>query len=172
MRTHLNQAEERGIRRQKGVVLVVALMFILVMSIVGVTAMQSTIMQERMAGNARDRNLAFQAAEAALRAGEDALRQKNPNTAVKNLQDALDDLDLDLAQWNGEQQSDSAVSVDGLDDQLAHDPVYYLDPPHQVRKGITLGKPDWRFIYTVTARGEGGTETAVVILQSVFEPPR
>ncbi len=170
----MNRFEDRRSCRQKGVVLIVALMFILVMSIVGVTAMQSTIMQERMAGNARDRNLAFQAAEAALRAGEDALRQKNPNTAVKKLQDALDDLDLDLAQWNGEQQSDSAVSVDGLDeqlDQLADPPVYYLDPPHQVRKGITL-EPDWRYLYTVTARGEGGTETAVVILQSVFEPRR
>lgn len=172
MRTHLNQAEDRGIRRQKGVVLVVALMFMLVMSIVGVTAMQSTIMQERMAGNARDRNLAFQAAEAALRAGEDALREDTSVAAAKDLKTALVDLDLDPdpGQWDGAQPEPTGSVEDFDRPQVPHDPVYYADPPRQARVGITL-PPQWRFAYPVTARGEGGTETAVVVLQSVLEPP-
>jgi len=40
------------------------------LTIVGVTAMQSTTLEEKMAGNQRDRSVAFQAAETALRDGE------------------------------------------------------------------------------------------------------
>ncbi|BAZ93315.1 hypothetical protein TspCOW1_17460 [Thiohalobacter sp. COW1] len=60
-------------RRQQGAILAVSLIMLLVMTLIGVTAMQNTIMEQRMAGNTRDINLAFQAAEAALREGEVAL---------------------------------------------------------------------------------------------------
>jgi type IV pilus assembly protein PilX len=54
-------------------VLVISLVILMVMTVVGVTAMRGTALEERMAGNLRDGVLAFEAAEAALRAaGEDA----------------------------------------------------------------------------------------------------
>lgn len=56
--------------RQRGAVLFVSLVILLVMTLIGVTAMQTTTLEEKMAGNMRDMNLAFQAAERALRAGE------------------------------------------------------------------------------------------------------
>ncbi len=52
--------------KQAGAALIVSLIFIVVLTMLGVIAMQSSTMSERMAGNARDRNLAFQAAESAL----------------------------------------------------------------------------------------------------------
>src|SRR5690606_3767551 len=61
--------------RERGAVLIVALVLLLVMTILGVSSLSSTTLQERMAGNLRDSNLAFQAAEAALREGEEFLRQ-------------------------------------------------------------------------------------------------
>lgn len=54
-------------RRQAGAVLVVALLFLLIITMLGVTSMQSTTSEERMSGNTRDWNNALQAAEAALR---------------------------------------------------------------------------------------------------------
>ena len=60
--------------RQRGAVLVVALLMLLIMTVLGVTAMQMSRMEERMAGNSRDINLAFQGAEAGLRDSEDKLR--------------------------------------------------------------------------------------------------
>src|SRR5690554_6556033 len=60
-------------RRQSGTALIVALIFLLVMTLIGSTAMRSATLQERMAGNARDWNLAFQSAEAALREAEQFL---------------------------------------------------------------------------------------------------
>jgi len=53
--------------REKGAVLIVALLFLVMLTLLGVTAMTSSTMEERMAGNARDTSVAFQAAEAALR---------------------------------------------------------------------------------------------------------
>jgi type IV pilus assembly protein PilX len=60
--------------RQRGAVLVISLLFLVILTILGVTAMTTTTFEERMAGNTRDVGLAFQAAEAALR---DARRDIN-----------------------------------------------------------------------------------------------
>lgn len=51
---------------ERGVVLVTGLIILVVMTILGVTSMQTTVLEEKMAGNLRDRNVAFQAAEAGL----------------------------------------------------------------------------------------------------------
>ena len=60
--------------RQRGVVLIETLLFLVILTMLGVTAMSGTTMEERMAGNARDGSIALQAAEAALR---DARRDIN-----------------------------------------------------------------------------------------------
>lgn len=56
--------------RQHGAVLIVALIMLLILTIIAVSSMQGTSLQETMAGSARDKNLAFQASESALREGE------------------------------------------------------------------------------------------------------
>ena len=57
-------------RREKGLVLMIALIFLIVITLLGITAMRTNILEERLAGNSRDWALAFQAAEAALRDAE------------------------------------------------------------------------------------------------------
>ena len=74
MRTHTPTATRR---RQSGAVLIVSLLFLVILTILGVTAMTGTTLEHRMAGNTRDYAIALQAAEAALR---DAHRDINPNT--------------------------------------------------------------------------------------------
>ena len=53
---------------QNGSVLLISLVILLVLTIVGVSAMRNTTLEEKMAGNMRDKGLSFQAAEATLRA--------------------------------------------------------------------------------------------------------
>ena len=60
-------------RRQGGVALVVALVLLLVVTVMGLASMRGTSLQERMSANMYDRSLAFQRAEAALRAAEQAI---------------------------------------------------------------------------------------------------
>lgn len=62
-------------RRQQGFVLVVALILLLILTVLGLAAAQSTSMQEQMAGNQRNHALAFEAAEAGLNAAKSGLLQ-------------------------------------------------------------------------------------------------
>ncbi len=57
--------------QQRGAVLIVALIMLLLLTVIGLSSMRGTSLQENMAGNMRDSNLALQASEAALRKGEE-----------------------------------------------------------------------------------------------------
>jgi type IV pilus assembly protein PilX len=57
-------------RLQRGAALIVAMILLMIMSLLTVTSLRTGIQEERMSGAAYDRNLAFQGAGAALRAGE------------------------------------------------------------------------------------------------------
>lgn len=59
--------------KQSGATLLIALIMLLVSTLVGVAAIQGTTMNEKMSANMYDRSLAYQAAEAAILAGEAAL---------------------------------------------------------------------------------------------------
>ena len=59
-----------GRHRQRGAVLAVTLMILLVVTLLTVSNMQSSVLEEKMAGNNSDRNVAFQAAESGLREAE------------------------------------------------------------------------------------------------------
>jgi type IV pilus assembly protein PilX len=61
---------------QRGISLVIVMIFLVILSALGVTAMQSSTLSSRVARNESDRNLAFQAAEAALRDAELDLRNQ------------------------------------------------------------------------------------------------
>lgn len=57
----------KAMKHQRGATLIVGMIFLVALTLLGVVAMKNTLLQERMAGGMRDRSLAFQAAEAALR---------------------------------------------------------------------------------------------------------
>lgn len=69
----INRVQARLLKQQRGMTLIVGLIMVLLMTVVGMAAIRGSNMQELMAGNMRDRNLAFQAAEAGLRQGENLL---------------------------------------------------------------------------------------------------
>jgi type IV pilus assembly protein PilX len=52
--------------QQKGVVLIIALVILVLVTLVGLSTIRTTTMEEKMAGNSRDRDKAFQAAEAVV----------------------------------------------------------------------------------------------------------
>ncbi len=155
-------------RGERGSALAIALIFLLLMTLLGVSAMRGSNLQERMAGNLRDRNMAFQSAEAALRAGE-AWLLNFANQQAADLAAPITDV-VNPAAWDGAAPAPTGT-VPGLDAQLAADPGFYVGPPSLRRVGIQL-PPDFRRIYPVTARGEGGSDVSVVLLQSTFEPPQ
>lgn len=159
----------RGQRGQRGVVLPIVMILMVILGVLAVSGMDDTAMQERMAGNMRDREIAFQAAESALRDGETWL-QTNRDTAEGNAELAA----VDASVWDGESPlpSGTRVGLYSADDAitLAADPVFYVGPPRLLRSNPGETPAKFREIFPVFARGVGGTDSAVVILRSTFEP--
>lgn len=67
--------------RQRGATLVIALIILLVMSMIGISNMQSSTLQERMAGNSKQKTMSRIDAESALNVAENWLKTnvRNPN---------------------------------------------------------------------------------------------
>ncbi len=70
----------RSESKQKGSVLIISLLLLLVATILGLSSMQNTIIEEKMAGNLRHNYVAFQAAESALREAEQWLGNLSTQT--------------------------------------------------------------------------------------------
>ncbi|MDP3535827.1 PilX N-terminal domain-containing pilus assembly protein [Halomonas sp. M1] len=63
-----------GVASQRGMALVLSLIFLAIVTILSVSSMQGALTQDRMASSQRDHTVAFQAAEAALRDAENQLQ--------------------------------------------------------------------------------------------------
>lgn len=153
--THMMKPIYRQHAAHKGSALIIALIMLLLLTILGIQGMRTNVLQERMAGNVRERNLAFQASEAALRAGETEGPFSPSNTPLAG-----------AAEWDGAGASGALLNFDV---SLIEDPVYHVGPPQYVRVGLAV-PPEWRYLYPVTSRGAGGQASTVVLLQSSFEP--
>ncbi|MBX2808618.1 MAG: hypothetical protein KTR20_08295 [Cellvibrionaceae bacterium] len=96
---HTLSMQSQSMQAQRGVMLIVALIMLLVMTLVGVTTMGSATLQERMAGNNRLLSTARLNAEAALRQAEALLSAQDFNSAaqVNTFFNAADDDGLELA---------------------------------------------------------------------------
>ncbi len=71
--------------QQRGVALVIALLLLVVITLVGFSAVRSTIIQQKLAANMYDREVAFQNAEAAMRAAAQQIAS-NPGLVARNCQ--------------------------------------------------------------------------------------
>lgn len=168
-----NLKANRG--RQKGAVLVVSLMILLVLTLIGVTAMTTSTLEERMAGNLKDVNLAFQASESALRDSERWLANLgtrpspvttcgSPPCAVWEL-NQVGDLKSFAASWWQTNATGYSGSITEVNTQPRYVIEYYDTIPDSIVKPST---GSGRFFYLITARGTGGTDNAQILLQSVF----
>ena len=79
------------VKRQGGFALLLGLLLVLVITVLGVFALNGSIMQERMAGNSRDYSVAFEASEIALRWGEAWLQSRAPKDRPFPCQTLMDD---------------------------------------------------------------------------------
>lgn len=142
---------------QRGATLIVLLVMLVVITLLALSTVRSTTMDERMAGNARDRDKAFQAAEAAVQACLTQVNNKSyPAASVltpvaATADDAVPNWDRD-ATWSDDAKS---TEVDIGDDTLAHKPRCMVE---------TLGAESYR----VTGKAYGGGETTVVMLQATY----
>ena len=166
---------------QRGVALFVSLVLLLVLTIIGVSAVQSTSLEVRMARNDHDSLLAFQAAESALRDAEAAI-EALPGTAGFNDAGAnglwtVAPMD-ETQRWNDANAWANGTSVEGSAmAEVATQPRYMIEHVASVIKVENAVQIDDPYgggasaqieMFRVTARGTGGTDAATVVLQSIW----
>ena len=169
-----------GARRQAGVVMVIALVALLLLSLIGTTAMKSSTLQEKISGNMRDQDLAFQAAEAGLRNAEEfiesitTLAQFN-NTAGLYQTGATPDV---YNAWPTTARSYADANFGNLG-YVSTAPEYIIEIRGTVEEsintslnlsggyGVSSGTGDI-FIFKIHARGTGQTDNSQVILRSNY----
>lgn len=168
----------RPTRRTDGVALIVALMMLVVILVLGVTALRLSTAEERMTAYTLDRQLAFQAAEAALREIEGRVENERPDAGADCTASATASAEalrvcpapvasaaarwvvIDTAQWG------QATPVGPAGAQIT--PTYLIEHLGNQFACDTSASatPNCRQ-YRITVRAGGGTR-AEVMLQSVY----
>ena len=168
--------------KQDGVALFISLVLLLVLTLLGVSAMQGTSMQERMSRNSHDSVLAFQAAESALRDAE-AFVETLVTTAAFNdagagglwtAPDFGDQPRWELAGvWADARSTFAPTAVADVRAQprffvehvatvIREENAYQLDDDY-------IGSiADRVEVFRITARGQGGGASSQVVLQSTY----
>lgn len=188
-----------GIRAetQRGATLVVALIILLVMTIIGVSSMKSSTLQERMAGNARQKAVSKNAALVAMRDAEKWLNTAVPNAPVTPNLSAFNGNNglysavirpgpqaavpvafdvADPADWSGKGVASSAVSAALVSQQ----PKYIIEYIGRDLRGtaqntVTSGDAEekfnakyWPYIFRITAIGWGKDANITTVLESTY----
>lgn len=172
-------------RREAGAVLVVGLVMVLLISIIGVSAIRGSNLQESMAGNMRERNLAFQASESALRIGEGMVSDQVSRPLMTDSLGLYNDtfrtpassvLTFSDADW----KDATKVRVTALSlEYLSREPTYIveqLDPDIGIGAAMEGSAIDLEGMqntgditpYRVTARGFGGAVNSIKTLQTSY----
>lgn len=149
------------------------MIMLLLLSLIGVSASQNSGMEERMAGNSRDKNLAFQAAESALIAAEQFLSSADlagtlptftaAGTGGFYLNNPTGDILSDSFWQTGLTVSYTGTLV-GTDSTSL--PRYIIQDLGCVAPCTTPASDPHN--YRITAYATGGTTAAVAVLQSIF----
>ncbi len=185
----------RSARHQRGLSLVTTVVLMLATLGLGVAVMSVNAMEERMISNTKDRDLALQAAEAALRDGEqDVASNVSPSTAFtdacasglctppaqRDALGALASLPVDDARLGFDWTVDGMVRRYGQYTGAPAFPSVADQPRYVIEKFSYLGTPAGESVvlgsepvapgvgYRITARGVGARPETVVVLQSIY----
>ncbi|MEM7097111.1 MAG: pilus assembly protein [Pseudomonadota bacterium] len=167
-------------KSQTGVALFISLVLLLILTIIGVSSVQTTTLELRMSRNEHDRLLAFQSAESALRDAEAAL-ELVPSTAFFDGTNGLyqiadmgnDEVWWAAATWTGGNSTTAPNNIDGV-----AAPARYIvehmgaiireNNAHQQDGPYANASTDRIEMFRITARGVGGTANSVVVLQTTY----
>jgi type IV pilus assembly protein PilX len=180
MHMKLNNTLSSPPRREQGAVLVVSLLLLLVLTALALTASQATRLQERMAGNARDLDLSFQAGEAALRVAETRIQKdlapkggapyicSDITTCdAESRENATEYFDVQTPTW----WDTNARALGETLDHVKLEPYYFTEVWADVPDTLTLGgstQKSGTMYYVNTSRATGATNTAVTITEATY----
>lgn len=164
------------LNHQQGAALIISLILLVVMTILGVSAITTTTMEEKMAGNVRNKHLSFQAAEAALRTGELIAGNLPIDTdfdRTNGLYPRSQAGDTDFPIW--EQASgitwQNVTTLNGLIQNPQYIIEKFSEAPRDNSCAIELPLPPGCMlpVYRVTTQGWGLNTNGYTMLQSTYK---
>lgn len=147
-------------QHSQGVVLIITLLMMLLITLTTLTSIRAVLIEEKMAGHARDRNKAQQAAEAALRACLQLVIDNDPIIIGKKQTPASANetpVWEDHANWNDSSKTADLTTLRINEAQIEAKPRCMLEE-----------LPSSGISYRITSRALGGSEDTVVLLQANY----
>lgn len=169
--------------KQIGAVLFIGLILLTVVSLIAVSSMQSTNLQELMASNEQDQIIAFEAAESAIREAETRLRSGefdladfDRDTSDGRFEQMYDEVWNEI-DWNTE--SILANSIEGvktaprfviqhLNKISSDDLVVNVNIDNTYNQASMGATGTIAQLFRITARGTGRSDSSVAVIESVF----
>lgn len=173
---------------QRGAALITALLILMVLTVIGISALRTSSTQETIVGNLRDQDLAFQAADTALTAAEtniDAII--NPPLATNSgANNGIYTRDLGNASpvdwkstvhdktntWNTATGIATEFGTTAQElTELSADPLFVIEEEGFLEDDLgteTQAQGLGKYSYRITARGQGKAGSTVSLLQETF----
>ena len=176
-----NATHSPGGRQQRGWILVIGLVVLVMLSIIAIALMRTTMMEEKMAGANRDINLSFEAAETALRGAEIFIESQPDDSLFATTGTGIYAQGADPG--NAEPNAFLTPWSDTNSRILATAPTGVTTAPRYMIKKVGesgdegslnlggYGETDLSqksVIYRITARGTGGNDSTQTVLRSHY----
>jgi type IV pilus assembly protein PilX len=171
-----------------GFALIISLLFLIVLTILGVSAMSNVGLQERMASNLKEKERASEASELGTRGAELFLAEFPPSNVLDEIPVVSSSPTVNEV-WSigGPIGLNAASLAPDVARAFSNDANWFFDDPNRA-KPIVFNAPPFDndnmigsgvnpedlatgagvFYYRVTGRGVGGNDTAVSVVQSMY----
>jgi len=173
-------------KKQSGSVLIISMLILMVLTMLGVSGMRSTTMEEKMTGAMREKVIALQAAEAALKRGEQFFQPLvgtgafNGTNGQYGPSDAEPDY-FDSSTWgdsNSMSYTDAITNVQTPTafSNVAEQPRFilkYVADMESTKTSLNMGGYGQQKVnnvsdFMITAKGVGPSGKSIVILQAYY----
>jgi len=162
-------------KTEKGFVLIASLVFLLALTVLGMTAMGTSTLQEKQANHYADRTVAINAADSALAACETivlnwaSLPIFDPDNGTDGLHLPSNDSNPIGEVNNPNWLTTDTILYEDLEAPLAEVKTQPLCIIEHLNTVTGLAPPVTKEYFRITARGTGLTNTSVIISQSIIE---
>lgn len=177
----IHSVRRRRGARERGAVLVVGLIFLAMLSLMGVAAYSVATQEERMSGNTRDRIRAFEAAEASLRDCESVLAPIGGGLPLFNgtngmytapAPDQPQQFEMSMTDWKNAAKVrtiPTPLPDVSIQPRCIVEQVIDIEVPPEVRVAGSL--PTNLTVYRITALGFGINASTSATVQSMYVRP-
>ena len=165
--------------KNRGVALVIGLIMLTMVTLLAVTSMQSTTLQELMSSNLKDQMTAFEAAETAIRVAEEFLDSDQFNLGAfdSDFSDGLVKFTYDdiWSRIDWATESEQVADIPGVTTAPRY-VIQYIGPVttelNQLNVDNAYGQgaatDTLVEMFKITARGTGGSDSTVVVLETMY----